>query len=249
VSEALLIAPALQRRRRWPAVAAFGFLVMAIAAAVVLPDEGEPELRLATQAPAGAVAVPDTSPLPTLPVTVPATVPLPVTVPPVPVTVPKLPPVTVPRPSTTTTMTTEPVPVATPGTRCGTPSGYGGYGATQTVTSGRIKATVEIYHCESYDGEQVQNFVHVDDSDGVLVSVHLDFGDGTVHEGGVYRWACDDPKRPRPYVFNGPWHSYAAAGAYPVTATVTTAGCSGGQEQTATVSVTAHRIAGPRPRA
>jgi hypothetical protein len=246
VPEASFTAPTRQRRRRWPALAAFGLLVVAIAATVVLPDDGEPELRLATQAPVGAVALPDASPLPTLPVTVPTTVP--VTVPTVPVTVPKLPPVTVPRPSTTTTTTTQPVPVATPGTRCGTPSGYGGYGATQTATSGRITVTIEIYHCESYDGDQVQNFVHVDDPDGVLVSVHLDYGDGTTHQGGVYRWACDDPKRPRPYVFNGPWHSYAAAGAYPVTATVTTANCSGGADQTATVSITAHRIAGLRPR-
>jgi hypothetical protein len=248
VPEASLTAPPGQRPRRWPALAALVLLLGSVAGAVALPDDGEPELRLATQAPAGAVAVPDTSPLPTLPVTVPTTVPLPVTLPTVPVTVPKLPRVTVPRPSTTTTATTEPVPVATPGTRCGTPSGYGGYGATQTATAGSLTVTIEIYHCETYDGEQVQNFVHVDDPDGVLVSVHLDYGDGTTHQGGIYRWACDDPKRPRPYVFNGPWHLYAAAGAYPVSAKVTTASCSTGEEQAATVSITAHRIAGPRPR-
>src|SRR5436190_733283 len=82
------------------------------------------------------------------------------------------------------------------------PSGSGDIGATAAVTDGSFIATLEVYDCEHYDGDFTQNFVHVDGADVVLRSVHLDFGDGTATDVGVYRWACSDPHRPNPYHAN-----------------------------------------------
>jgi hypothetical protein len=167
-----------------------------------------------------------------------------------------LPPVTLPAlprllPTSTTTMTT--APAASPGgERCGTPSGYGDLGATRAVTQGTTTITLEVYACEHYAGEFTQNFVHVAGPDIQLRAVHLDFGDGSATDVGVYRWPCTDPSRPDPYTASGPSHTYTTAGAYPVTATVTTASCaptdgSAPAEQTTTVSLTTYQLSGPRP--
>jgi hypothetical protein len=168
-----------------------------------------------------------------------------------------LPPVTLPAlprllPTSTTTVTTAP-PAPPGGERCGTPSGYGDLGATRAVTQGTTTITLEVYACEHYNGEFTQNFVHVAGPDTQLRTVHLDFGDGSATDVGIYRWSCTDPSRPDPYTANAPFHTYTAAGAYPVTATVTTASCaptdgSAPAEQTTTVSLTTYQLAGPRPR-
>ena len=137
--------------------------------------------------------------------------------------------------------------------RCGTPLSSANLGATRAVTQGTLTVTLVVYACEHYDGEFTQNFVHVEGAGAVLRAVHLDFGDGTATDVGVYRWACDDPKRPNPYHANGPFHTYTAAGAYTVNATVTTAACSPPGDgpadvETTTVTLTTYQIAGSRPR-
>lgn len=136
------------------------------------------------------------------------------------------------------------------GSDCGTPSGYGGYGADETTTVGTTKVTLQIYSCHLYDGDQLQNFVFVDDPSVVVKAVKIDYGDGATDEGGVFPWSCGQSERPNPYTFNGRPHAYAAAKTYRVTATVTWARCTGGvegEQTTAIVSMPVHRHAGPRP--
>jgi hypothetical protein len=182
--------------------------------------------------------------------TTPATVPVTAPVVKIPVSTVTVPTLARPRPTTTTTTTT--TASAPAGDRCGTPSGSGDLGATRSVTEGAQTVTLEVYACEHYEGEFTQNFVHVDTADAVLKAVHLDFGDGTSTDVGVYRWGCADPRRPNPYHANGPIHTYTAPGDYIVTATVTTVSClptdSSLDERTTTVSLTTYQIAGPRPR-
>lgn len=237
-------------------LAALSGIVLAVggvvAAAVVADDDGGVQV-----AAAGAPATTTSVELPpTTEVTVPTTVTLPVTVPEV--TLPRLRPRPAPPPAPVPTTIPVPAPPPAPkpqgGARCGTPSGYAGLGADRTGTAGRLTVTLQVYSCEIYDGESMQTFVYVDDRGSIERSIRVDYGDGTVYVPPPLSWRCDQPERPNPWVMSTGPHEFRAAGAYDVTATVTTASCDGwetgppsGEEQTATVRMTVYRVAGKRP--
>lgn len=170
-----------------------------------------------------------------------------VVIPPPAVAVPALPK----PPSAAATPVPSPEPPPRPdGSDCGTPSGYGGYGADLTTTVGTTKVTLQIYSCHLYDGDRLQNFVFVDDPSVVVKAVKVDYGDGTTDEGGVFPWSCGQSDRPNPYTYNGRPHAYSAAKTYRVAATVTWARCADGvegEQATATLNMPVHRHAGPRP--
>lgn len=240
-------------RRRLSALGCLLLAVGGVVAAAVVADDGDDG---SVQVVADAVAPTTLELPPTTEVTVPTTVTLPVTVPEV--TLPRLrartPVPAAPVAPVPTVTTVPPAPKPQGGARCGTPSGYAGLGADRAATAGRLTVTLTVYSCEVYDGESLQNFVSVDDRNSLLRSVHLDYGDGSTHDAGIYPWRCEEPNRPNPYASGGSPHAYAAPGAYEVTATVTTASCDGweagqpsGVEQTATVRMTVYRIAGRRP--
>ena len=187
--------------------------------------------------------------------------PSPVQVPPEPQT-PAAPPTPMPSPRLRTApqAAKTPVPQASPtaaglpivasGERCGVPSGYGGYGAKKSRTTGPTTVTVEAYMCESYDGEPTQIFTHIEDSGGVVRSLHLDYGDGTANDQDLSNYCGGSGASP--YSISGPPHTFAAPGAYTVKATVAMQRCpadasSANDLQTATVEITVYRVAGPRP--
>ena len=244
--------------------------VLAVATVVVLATSvgvaaarsgGPAPLRVTTMAGSAADAVPDLPPdpttttapaLPTVPATVPATLP---SVPPtVPVTLPKVTLPKLPRPRPSTTTTTRPAPPPPSGNRCGTPWGYGGYGASHTVADGRLTVLLGIVDCEHYDGEYMQTHLEISDAGSLFRSIHVDFGDGTTYDTSGSTWTCDSPNRPNPYYGSAPFHTYTAAGTYTVTASVTTSSCSAWpdthqlvDDQTVTVTITTYQIAGRRP--
>jgi hypothetical protein len=188
-----------------------------------------------------------------VPVTVPATLPSV----PVPVTLPKiaLPKLPRPRPSTTTTSTAPQIAKAPSVNRCGTPWGYGGFGASHTVTEGQLTVLLGIVDCEHYDGEFMQTHLEISDPGSLLRSMRVDFGDGTTaYDVSGSSWTCDSPNRPNPFYGSAPFHTYAASGAYTVTASVTTSSCSAWadthqlvDDRTITVTITTYQIAGRRP--
>jgi hypothetical protein len=197
-------------------------------------DSAEPDLSVTTVP--VVTAPPFTVVLPTPAVSLP-----PVTLPPV--TVPRvtlpprlLPPATVPPPA--------PRPQPLSGADCGTPSGYGGYGATRTASSGGTEATVEVYQCHLYDNVSLQSWVHIRVPAGTVDSVHMDYGDGTVQDWpGSY--TCASANRPNPYEQSNGARNYAVPGRYTVTAAVTTTDCASGTKSTVTVTIPVFREAGP----
>jgi hypothetical protein len=240
-------------RQRLLALGCVLLAVGGVAVAAVVADEDEDDVVVAAEAGAPTTFELSTT---TTDLTVPTTVALPVTVPEV--TLPRLrtrtPVAAAPTAAVPTTTTVAPVPKAQAGSRCGTPWGYAGLGAEGTATAGRLTVTLQVYSCELYDGEQLQAFVNTDDKGSQVRSTRVEYGDGTSYDAPYPTWYCTQPEPPNPQVQSTGRHDYPTAGAYEVTATVTTASCDGWEtgppayvEQSATVRMIVYRIAGKRP--
>ncbi|HTJ77160.1 MAG TPA: hypothetical protein VL337_17505 [Acidimicrobiales bacterium] len=141
-------------------------------------------------------------------------------------TAPARPPGTV---APTSSFAPPPFPTATlpPGAD---PEGLYGFGASKTVTNGPDTLTVHVYPYDLSVDSFLQLSMEMTFAGGVK-SVRYDFGDGTseVHDnGGTRPWWCEPPFSAVKASSDGaPYHSYAHAGTYPVTVTLTTVDCQG----------------------
>ncbi len=86
------------------------------------------------------------------------------------------------------------------------------------------EVTLQVYPSEQYLGERVQVGVAVEGTTAVR-SIRIDLGDGTAVEGTPLQgWGC--PQASRQTGAAAPSHTYAAPGAYRITATVVALPCS-----------------------
>ena len=112
------------------------------------------------------------------------------------------------------------------------PWGTGGNGASRTVTNGPDTVTLNVYPYDLSVDSYLQSSVDIAFVGGIK-SVRFDYGDGTsaVHNGvdyGLSGWPCEDPiTAPKTSGDSAGPHTYARAGTYRVTVTVTTVDCRG----------------------